>query len=71
MSRISVRRLRAADRAVEFLEGTECKLITHEVDGVELVVGRKTCMPYEGPSRDRSRPGKARIRARRAVKAAV
>ena len=47
------------------IEGTECSLITREVDGVTLVTGRRTCMPYVGASRDRSLRGKARIRARR------
>jgi hypothetical protein len=52
------------------VEGTECSLKTKEVDGVVLITGRKTCMPYVGASRDRSLPGKARIRARRVARKA-
>jgi hypothetical protein len=52
------------------IEGTECSFKTREFDGVEFIVGKNTCMPYVGASRDRSLPGKARIRARRVARAA-
>lgn len=62
--------LREIQQHPVFVPGTECYLKTKEVDGVTLIVGKNTCMPYQGASRDRSLPGKKRIRARRAARKA-
>jgi hypothetical protein len=56
----------------QVIEGTECTVIFREIPGMDepVPVGVKRCAPYTEGSRDRSLPGKARIRARRAARRA-
>jgi hypothetical protein len=51
----------------EIIAGTECHPTFRKINGKSIPWGVSRCMPFIGASRDRTLPGKARIRARKAA----